>query len=114
MDWEGSGFSFLQKFPQTIMKKLKAGIFDSPQIRIIMKDPMFDKAQTRAKLSAWQLLKSLVTILQGNRWSALYEKEIEKNLKSFHKLRAQMSVKLHFLLSYLDYISKNYRDFREE
>ena len=37
MDKKGSKFAFLQeRFPQISMEKLKAGIFDSPQIREFM------------------------------------------------------------------------------
>ena len=50
MDREGSGFAFLQKFPQISMKKLKAVIFDGPQIRELMKDPMFDKTLSEVEL----------------------------------------------------------------
>ena len=64
MDREGSRFAFLQ-IPQIIMEKLKAGIFDSSQIRELMKDPMFDETLVEAKLSAWQSLKLVVTNFLG-------------------------------------------------
>ena len=42
-DREGSVFAFLQeRFPRISIEKLKAGIFDGPQIRELMKDSMFD------------------------------------------------------------------------
>ena len=45
MNRENSGFCFLQeKFPWISMEKLKADIFDGPQIRELMKDQMFDEA----------------------------------------------------------------------
>ena len=47
------------------MEKLKAGIFDVPQIRELMKDPMFDEAQSKAELFVWQPLKSAVKKLPG-------------------------------------------------
>ena len=58
MDRKGSGFGFLKEFLQIRIEKLKASIFDGPEI---MKDPMFDKALTKAELSARQSLKSVVT-----------------------------------------------------
>ena len=64
-----------------------------------MKDPMFDKALSKAQLSAWQSLKSVVTNFLGNYQRAEYKKEIEELLKSFHQLRARMLVELHFLRS---------------
>ncbi len=55
MGREGNRFAFLQKFPWISMDK--AGIFNSPQIRELMKNPMFDKAQSEAELYAWQSLQ---------------------------------------------------------
>ena len=58
MDREGRGFAFLQEnFPWINMGKLKAGIFDSPQIRELIKDPMFDETLSKAELSARKSLK---------------------------------------------------------
>ena len=81
---EGCGFAFLpEKFPWISMEKLKAGIFDVPQIRELMMDPMSDEALSEAELSTWQSLKSVVTNFQGNHLSSEYEKEIEELPKSF-------------------------------
>ena len=72
-----------------------------------MKDPIFDEALSEAKLSAWPSLKSVVTHFLGNHQSAEYEKEIEELLKIFRCLGSRMSVKLHFLMSHLDYFPNN-------
>ena len=66
------------------MEKLKAGIFDNPQIRELMKDPMFDKARSKAELFAWKSLMSVVINFLENNWSVEYEKEIEELLKNLH------------------------------
>ena len=88
MDREGSGFAFLQeKVPWISMEKLKALIVDGPQIRELMKDPMFDEAQREADLSAWQSLKSVVTDFLGNHRSAEYEKEIQELQNNFRQLK---------------------------
>ena len=65
------------------MEKLKAGIFDGPQIRELMKDSMFDDALSAAELSAWRSLKSVITNFLGNNRSAEYEKEVDELLKNF-------------------------------
>ena len=115
MDREGSRFAFFQeKFPRISMEKLKAGIFDSPQIKELMKDPMFDKALSKAELSAWQSLKSVVTNFLENQQCVESKKEIEELVKSFYQFRTQMWVKLHFLSLHLDYFPKNCGDLREE
>ena len=70
MDKESSRFVFLQeKLPEISIEKLKADIFDGPQIRELIKDPMFDEALSEAELCAWQSLKSVVTNFLGNNWS---------------------------------------------
>ena len=66
MDREESRFAFWQeKFPWISMEKLKVGIFDSSQIRELMKDLMFDIALSKVELSVWQWLKSVVTNFLG-------------------------------------------------
>ena len=79
-----------------------------------MKDPMFDEPLNEDELSAWQSLKSVVTNSLGNHRTVEYEKEVEELLKSFHQLKTQMSVKLHFLRLHLDYLPKNCEDLSEE
>ena len=44
---------------------------------------MFDKALSKAKLSDWQSLKSVVTNFLGNHWSVEYEKKIEELLPTW-------------------------------
>ena len=106
MDGEGN--------PRISMENLKASIFDGPQIRELMKDPMFDEALTKAEQFALQSLKSVVTNFPGNYRSAEYDKEIEELLKSFRLIKTRMSVKLHFLESHLDYFPKNCRNLSKE
>ncbi|XP_076053032.1 uncharacterized protein LOC143032339 [Oratosquilla oratoria] len=115
MDKDGMGFTFLQlKFPRISLEKLKAGIFDGPQIRELMKDSMFDDALNAAELSVWCSLKSVIRNFLGNNRSAEYEKEVDELLNSYQKLGARMSVKMHFLRSHLDYFPQNCGDFSEE
>ena len=101
-----SNFIYLIAF---VWEPTKDTMFDDPQIRELMKDPMIDEARGVAELSAWQSLKSVVTKFLGNYQSAGYEKEIEELQKIFRQLGARMSVKLHFLRSHLDYFPKNYK-----
>ena len=115
MDRDGRGFTFLQqKFPQISLEKLKAGIFDWPQTRELLKDSMFNDALSAAQLSAWGSLKSVITNFLGKNRSAEYEKEVDELLKNFQKLGACVSVKMHFLRSHLDYFPQNCRDLNEE
>ena len=71
LDREGRGFAFLhQKFQQKSMEKIKAGIFDGPQIRELIKDTSFDDALNPAELSAWLSLKSIIANFLGNHRSS--------------------------------------------
>ena len=78
-----------------------------------MKYPVFNEALSGVALSAWQSLKSVVTNYPENHRSAEYKKEIEELLKSFHQLRARMSVKLHFSVVTLRLFSKELWRFEE-
>ena len=108
MDRKGKGFTFLQqKFPRVSFEKLKAGIFDGPQIRELMKDSSFDDALSATELSTWGSLKSVITNFLGKNRYEEYEKEVDELLKNFQKLGARMSVKTHFLRSHLEYFPQN-------
>ena len=85
MDSEGSGSAFLQRFPRIGIEKLKAGIFDGPQIREFVKDPMFDEALSEAKLSAWQSLKSVVL---KKSWETTRVRNTRMKLKSYRRVSA--------------------------
>ena len=57
IDKEGRGFVFLRnKFPRVNMEKLQTGIFDGPQIRELVIDPIFDEALNEDELSGWQVV----------------------------------------------------------
>ena len=115
MNWGINGFANLRrKFSRISMVKLKTGIFDGPQIRELMKDSTFDKALSKAELSACQALKFVVINFQWNYRMAKDEKEIEKLLKSFCQVGSWMSIKSHFQWSHLDYFPKNCGDLSEE
>lgn len=115
LDREGGGFAFLRKkFPQVSMEKLKAGIFDGPQIRELIKDASFDEALNPAELSAWLSFKSVIANFLGNHRSLQYQKAVDELMKNFCQLGARMSVKMHFLRSHLDYFPENCGDFSEE
>ena len=53
LDKNGGCFKYLCRyFPGLSLEKLKAGIFDSPQIRKLISDPNFTKNMTDVELSA--------------------------------------------------------------
>ena len=53
-DKDGSSFQLLQtKFPHVSDAKLRAGVFDGPQIRELMKYSSFDEILTGNVKTAW-------------------------------------------------------------
>ena len=53
MERKSRGYTFRrQKFPQVSVEKLKAGIFDGPQLWELMKDSTFEDALSAIQLSA--------------------------------------------------------------
>ncbi|KAK3880370.1 hypothetical protein Pcinc_015136 [Petrolisthes cinctipes] len=115
LDKEGEGFTFLhQKCPRISREKLKAGIFDGPQKKELMKDARFDAALNPIELSAWLCFKSVIGNFLGNHRSPKYEKTVDELMERFHQLGARTSVKMHFLRSHLDYFPNNCGDFSEE
>lgn len=54
LDKSGNCFRFLSnKFPKLSAEKIKAGIFDGPQIRSLIQDTNFTKTMTDSEKNAW-------------------------------------------------------------
>ena len=67
LDFEGSCFRYLcQVFPGLSMGKLKAGIFDGPQIRQLIRDPEFEESMNTLELEAWNAFVLVIKNFVGN------------------------------------------------
>ena len=54
LEKDGNCFTYLcQAFPGLTMEKLKAGIFDGPQIWQLIRDPGFENSMNEVELKAW-------------------------------------------------------------
>jgi len=101
MNQEEAAFTYLrEKFPRLSEMKLKEGIFIGPQIRELIKDEYFDKLLQGDKKAASGSFKFVVKGFLGNRRAQKYE-ELVNLLQSYQKLGCNMSLKIHFLHSYL-------------
>lgn len=96
------------------MEKLKAGIFDGPQIRTAMKDENFITKMTTLEKEAWMSFRKVVENFLGNRRSDNYAELVADLLKNFQKLGCRMSLKVHFLHSHLDWFPENLGDYSDE
>ena len=104
----GSCFNYiLQKFLGLSMEKLKARIFDGPQIRKLIQDQAFTSCRTAVESAAWCSCVSVVREFLGNTKASNYQYLVDLKLRNFQALGARMSIKLHYLFSHLDYFSEN-------
>ena len=110
LDKTGQCFQYiLSTFPRLSNEKLKAGIFDGPQIRNLIKDP------NSMKEIDWACWLSFVKVVQGNcflgnRKAENYKDIVQKVLDNFQALGINMSIKVHFLHSHLDRFPENLGD----
>lgn len=112
---EGNCFEYLCKtFPALSEAKLKEGIFVGPQIRSLMKDTEFENVMEDKEKHAWNAFKEVVHKFLGNYKDPNYVEIVENMLEKFRILGCNMSIKIHFLHSHLDYFPENLGDVSEE
>jgi len=85
---------------------LKEGVLIGPQIRDIFKDEFFDNVLQGNEKSPWDSFKFVVKGFLGNRRAQNYEELVNSLLQSYQKLGCNMSLKIHFLHSHLDFFSR--------
>lgn len=115
LDKNGSCFAYIgRKMPQLSTEKLKAGIFDGPQIRQLMKDPTFVNSMNESEREAWTSFVEVVRNFLGKHKAKNYVDLVNNMLTSFRKLGCNMSIKVHYLHSHLDRFPENLGDTSEE
>ncbi|GFS86240.1 uncharacterized protein TNCV_661111 [Trichonephila clavipes] len=115
LDKSGECFNFLsRKFPGLSIEKLKARIFDGPQVRTFVKDSNFVKSITEVESKAWNLFVLVMSNFLGKNRSFDHVELVESMLSNLKELGCNMSIKIHFLYSHLDRFPQNLGDFSEE
>jgi len=108
LDRNGDGFRHLRAtFPRVSEAKIKEGIFVGPQIRKLMEDRNFDAVLTDVEKVAWDAVKDVVRNFLGNYRAPNYIQVVDKLLTAYQNLKCNMSLKLHFLHSHLDFFPQN-------
>ena len=108
MNQEEAAFTYLrEKFPRLSEATLKGGIFIGPQIREIIKDEFFDNLLQGDEKAVWDSFKFVARGILGNRRAQNYEELVNNLLQRYQKLRCNMSLKIHFLHSHLDFSPEN-------
>jgi len=112
---EGPCFEYLTaKFPSLSDAKLKEVIFIGPDIRKLMKDDNFDETMNRNEEEAWTGFKNVVNRFLGNKKESNYKFIVDNMLQKYMILGCNMSLKVHFLHSHLNYFPYNFGAVSEE
>lgn len=108
MDKEGDGFLYLkQKFPKLSEAKIKEGIFVGPQIRALFKDLDFKRKLNATESRAWSAFEKVCQQFLGNKRDTNYKGIVKELLSSYKAMGCNMSLKIHFLHSHLDFFPTN-------
>ena len=107
MDKAEETFLYLrEKFPHLSEAKIKEGIFVGPQIHKLYKDEHFNTILIGDEKFACDTFVQLSTNFLGNK-RAENCKDLLANLHCYSRLGCNMSLKIHFLHSHLDYFADN-------
>ena len=96
------------------MEKLKAGIFDGPQIWQLIRDPEIENSMNEVELEAWKAFVQEVKNFLGNNKTRNYAELVNNMLIAFRNLGCNMSVKMHYLFSHMDRFPENLGSMRDE
>ena len=94
-------------FPGLTMEKLKAGIFDGPHIRQLIRDPEFENSMNEVELEAWKAFVQVVKNFLVNNKARNYAELVNNMLTAFRNLGCNMCVKMHYLFSHMDRFLEN-------
>jgi len=104
MDKTGRGFEYLRNnFPNVSDAKIKEDIFIGPQIRELMQDKQFDEDLNETERNALLSFKGICKDFLGNHKAANYKDVVQDLLTSYKAMGCNMSPKIHFLESHLDF-----------
>lgn len=112
---DGECFAYIcSKMPNLSRDKIRAGVFDGPQIRQFMNDNDFDKSMTETERNAWASFVQVIKNFLGNNKAPNYVQLVENMLDKFRDLGCNMSIKIHYLHTHLDRFPENLGNLSEE
>ena len=94
------------------MEILKAGLFDGPQIKELVKDPHFQVSISNAEADAWSSFTLVVWNFLGNHKAENFSELVENMVSSSRLLGCRMSIKGYYLHSHLDSFPDNLGDLK--
>ena len=98
----------LRTFSKLSYEKIKAGVFDGPQIRTLVRDQVFVQAMNdKEKQAAWLSFVDVMKNFLGNKRAGNHEDLVGNMLSAFRHLGCKMGIKVHFLFSHLNKFPDN-------
>jgi hypothetical protein len=82
-------------------------VFIGPQIKKLQLDPDFEKVLDPLEENAWLSFKAVCAGFLGNYRDPNYEVLVSKLISDYRDLGCNMSLKMHFLFSHLDFFRDN-------
>ena len=108
-------FQYIVKsLPGLSIEKKKAGVFNGPQIRYLIKDKEFIKTMNIKEKMPWLSFVVVVKNFLGNKKAENYADLVDEMLEAFCDLGCKKSIKLHYINSHLDQFPENLGDVSEE
>jgi len=108
MDKTGRGFVYARnKFPNVSDAKIKEGIFIGLKTRELMQEKQFDEDLNETERNARLSFKRICKDFLGNHKAANYQNVVQDLLTSYKAVGSNMSLKIHFLESHLDFFPEN-------
>ena len=106
--------TFAMLFQELSKEKLKARVFDGPQIQKIMRDLGFVESMTVVESAAWIYFSLVLKNFLGNTKGDSYKELVEDMLFNFKNLGVKMSINVHHLFCHLDRFPENLENLSEE
>ena len=93
---------------------LSRGVFICPQIKQLFKDQQFEAVLSDKEKAAWQSFEKVSNGFLVNSGAANFRELLQHPMDSYEQLGCNMSLKMHFLFSQLDFFPLNCCDVRDE
>ena len=108
MDKTGCGFQYVRnKFPNVSDAKIKEGISRGPLNMELMQENQFDKDLNETERNTWLSFKRTCKDFLKNHKAANYRDDVQDLLTLYKAMGCNMSLKIHFLESNLDFFPEN-------
>ncbi|XP_014785903.1 uncharacterized protein LOC106880477 [Octopus bimaculoides] len=115
LDKNGEYFKYIcSVFPDLTTGKLKAGTFEGPQIRKLLKDTNFVKTMSKNETPISLAFAEVVQNFLEKHKSENYKDLVTNLISTIRDIGANMSIKMHYFFSHIDRFPENLGDVRDE